>query len=183
MFLALGVMPLSVAQENIEAGIPSEPQPEQIHLRPATAPITVPSPTIITQPNFKSDAAYGITTDSTGIPFTDHKIYATDSYYFLSKVRDGMNKVGENSELKGLLVELQKAIHQYDGAEGNIHFEEQTRLADRIGLDNGPTPRGVHLREQMKEAIQRMEELRSKISSLFGSYLEAGRLAEEKQAP
>jgi hypothetical protein len=171
----------AAAQNDAEPETQFAPQSEQLHLRPATPGITIPSPTIITQPNFKSSSAYGITTDSTGQPLPDHKIYSIDTHFFLQKIRSGISREGENDELKGLVVELEKALNQYDGAEGNINFEEQIRVSDSIDLDKGPTPRGTDMREQMKEAIRKMDELRSKISSRFGNYFLAGKLPEEKE--
>jgi len=159
---------------------PASAGPDAPKSQPPTQGFDVPAPTIITQPNFKSETSTGAAIRGEPVPLTDHKLYAIDTYYFCQKVRDGMTKTEANEDLKSLLKDLQSAMNDYDAAEGTIHYEEQTTVGKPVRLDENPNPKGTELREQMKRAITQMSEIRGKIESQFGSVLQAGRLPEEQ---
>lgn len=148
--------------------------------QPPTAGFDVPKPSIITQPNFKPQRSYGITTESDGAPLTDHKIYAIDTAFFIKKTRDGIARKGEDAGLQELLKSLEKAAFSYDQAEGTINYEEQITFGKPIRLEDIPTPRGKELRTQMKAAITKMSEIRQRITAQYGAHLRAGRLTEEQ---
>ena len=86
--------------------------------------------------------------------------------------------IAEHSFLT-LVSQLEGAKRAYELAEGYVNYEEQTKVKDRIKLEDNPSPRGKKLRERMKESVQKMADFRAQITSQFGNYLEAGRLKEE----
>ena len=173
-------------QKHLEPKVSAPPeQPGQTGTKEKPAPpptqgFAVPKPTIITQPNFKPKTSYGVTTDIDGTPLTDHKIYSIDTSFFITKIRDGVSKQGDDAHLQELLQELEKAALAYDQAEGTIHQEEQTTLGNPVRLEDNPNPRGKELRDQMKDAITKMAEIRDNISSQYASFLSAGHLPEEQ---
>lgn len=103
----------------------------------------VPAPLLVTHPDFKPKGTFGGLSDGKtlgvdGEPLSDHRLYANDTFYFIKRVRDGLDRstVAEEQERVAALRQMatQAAIvnHLNEDLKTGIMLESPVRTRDML---------------------------------------------------
>ncbi len=147
----------------------------------------VPSPVLVTLPEFKPNSTAGGFSDGKtlgvdGQKLSDHRIYATDTYYFARKVRDGMTRatIPEEQErmgrLRSLATQVATVNHLNDDLRTGVMHEGPVRTRDRATEVHALLKRNAdeyvasYKRDPFKEPEYPLADQLARLDSAYRSY-------------